>query len=699
MRRHFITKGLPWLLLFVMAVQIFLPVRYVLAIPVTDAPHTAVSVANGVIINGVWLATDGILLGTKVLIATTKATAIATGITAQGTTSLELKEYILDLIARVVAATLIRTMTNQVVGWIQGGSNVGFVANLDQEFRKAADQAGGEFLNKITGLNLCGDIGAYLKISLRVPTGLRSRLQCSLTQIVTNLESFARRFQNGGWKAFFALELQPQNNLTGAYLIALDAKINAETTARKRIEVGTKAGAGFLGFRVPKQVCEFVPNFSGGNEPEKLCHTEYVTKTPGRLVSDTLSKTMNIGYDFAVVADEIDESITVIVTALLQKLISSTFEIIDGSGEVTGGGEGIFDPGLSNISIPIIDLQNNGVFVEIYENLFIADAALRSLDGTLIQKRRALFAARTHGGTDTILEQEIAGLEAKKADILTSKFDLLLLRRSFMSILESPEIPNLARELSDIVQKLEDRIGGLDVTSAVKPKGIARNDLQELFLGEKTNLESSIVLLNDTISESLRLSTSTDITRNRLVAQRGILQLSLSFLGDMFNAVVTARTREELEDILLASSQALIDSNQILDQGNRLLIETDIFLPLPNLFANAISMSGEPRTGNTLTFTSSITNNGGTVAGASTARYCMDVTVASCYNGGSERISVHSVGPIGVSKNSGAITSSGWTAIEGSHTVIFCSDVAGVVTESDESSDDNCEPFSFGVGE
>lgn len=547
-----------------------------------------------------------------------------------------IKQYLLDLAARIIAGTILRAMTNQVVGWIQGGSNVGFAANLDKEFRKAVDEAGGDFLNNLTGLNLCGDIGAYLKIALRVP-GLKSRLQCTLTKIVGNLEKFARKFQNGGWKAFFALELQPQNSLSGAYLIALDAKIYAETKAQKRTEVGILAGAGFMGFRVPEKKCEDIivsaasvtlgdegpvlapgeaetiitspgESPSSGVMKKKNCRTEYVTKTPGRLVSDTLSNTFKVGYDFAVVADEINEAIATIVTALLQKLISSTFEIIDSSGEVTGGGEGLFDPGVSSIPITALDLQDNRIFIQIYENLFIADAALRSLDGTLITKRRNLFAIRKEisdlkktlatldpasleasdigtkitelGGKETILEGEISTLEAKKTAVLLSKFDLLLLRRSLTSPLESTELAALIEEMPNILQKLQDQIEGLDVSGAVRPSGVARRDMQELFLGEKTNTESSIALLDDTIAEMTRLSPAAipDIDRGRLVAHRSVLLASLSLLGDTFDATVEARTREELGDILRASSRVMIDSNQSLDQSNKLLISTDEIL-------------------------------------------------------------------------------------------------------------------------
>ena len=41
-----------------------------------------------------------------------------------------IKEYLLDVAGRIIAGGIIRNLSNQVVGWIQGGNgqNVGFVA-------------------------------------------------------------------------------------------------------------------------------------------------------------------------------------------------------------------------------------------------------------------------------------------------------------------------------------------------------------------------------------------------------------------------------------------------------------------------------------------------------------------------------------------------------------------------------------------
>lgn len=290
-------------------------------------------------------------------------------ITSAGITSLQVKEYVLDPLANLAAQTIIRAMTQQILGWIQGNDS-GFVQNFDQAFRQAADQAGGEFLNKITGLNLCGNIGAFINISLRTP-GLRQRVECTVTDIVKNVQNFYRNFSQGGWPAFIRISLEPQNNPAGAFLIALDAKIEAENRARQRIGRADKA-EGFLGFRVPvqkncvtvssnitqkdadvatglsvdpgqKKLTVVGPGPKDIDPINKVCETEYETKTPGEVFAKGLKDSIYSGLDSAKLADEINEAIASILTALLNKVIASSSG--SGGGVISGDFSDIPNPG------------------------------------------------------------------------------------------------------------------------------------------------------------------------------------------------------------------------------------------------------------------------------------------------------------------------------------------------------------------
>lgn len=278
-------------------------------------------------------------------LAQTTISAIMNKLIAATTDKIAFKEYILDPLANAFAVSLIRGMTNSVIGWIQGGGG-GFVDNLEAELRRELDKRGEEFLNQLSGVNLCGNIGTTnLQQSLRTPRGggaLRQQLECTVTDIVANVNSFFNDFSQGGWPAFIKLAFDPQNTFEGAYLIALDAKVAAETDLKESIINQYIAGKGFLGFRVPVgKNC--VQDEQGNN----ICFTEYETKTPGNLVADLLTEATTIGFKKGVVADEIDEAIESIITALIDKIMSSSF----------GGGEGLFNRELSNLPSGVENLD------------------------------------------------------------------------------------------------------------------------------------------------------------------------------------------------------------------------------------------------------------------------------------------------------------------------------------------------------
>ena len=118
---------------------------------------------------------------------------------------------------------------------------------------------------------------------------------------------------------------------------------------------------------------------------------------------------------------------------------------------------------------------------------------------------------------------------------------------------------------------------------------------------------------------------------------------------------------------------------------------------LPDLSANAISRSGILEDGETLTFTTTVTNAGGGIAGASTGRYCLDVSEASCLSSATGQLSTPAIGALNPSQTS-AIFTQNWTATLGSHTVVFCADVFNVVAESFEDAASNCATNAFTVG-
>lgn len=605
-----------------------------------------------------------------------------------------LKKWIFDPAARIVIRALLQATTQQIVSWINGngGKNVGYVANLEQALRQEADAAGGEFLNNLTGLNLCGNIGAFLNITLRTP-GLRQRLECTVTDIIRNLDSFYQNFQQGGWPAFIRITLEPQNTAAGAYLFALDAKVEAENRARERVTEGYKAGGGFLGFRVPvKKNCyisqsaeqkeaasqvgniylrgepldKFVQSlgnlqfaspllaqlnqgeFEGVEEAQRqaaqrelqraaeeaaqraereqiraaeetalrdedrflqreFCETEYETKTPGALIADGLSKATFGGLDFAWAAKEFDEAISVIINALIQKLISTAF--VGSSGATSG--QGIFDPGFRNL--PREDLTESVIAKRINDGLFMADAAIALADTKLISDRKALFDARKKideltaqdpsGASADIqgqiqqLRQRISTLQASiaatfeiKKKILFSQYDLLLLEQSLASSVTPSEIQRVAQDLPAIILRLGNatsQLGALPNTAI--STGSRKQDLLEKLRGTKNNLTNALTLVDDTGREIERVLAGNlenakrqelTLSRTALLTQRQLLQSQLDSVTATEREILPTQNEDRIRDAAISFSRRLLIINQILEQTGDILTKIDTSLKL-----------------------------------------------------------------------------------------------------------------------
>ncbi|MDP3710198.1 MAG: hypothetical protein Q8R29_00550, partial [bacterium] len=306
------------------------------------------------------------------------------------------KECLLKPFVRATSAMMIRSLTTSIVTWIQGydpvtnRSNVGFVGNFKQSLRQELDQEAGIFLNKLTNVNLCGGVGfqRFLKIRLSTPYGypddssaLQRQLGCTATDIVKQVKYDYRALQEnfaGGWPAFLRFALEPQNNPYGAYLIALDAKVLAETEAREGFEKGFLAGGGFLGFTTDEyRDClpirdqatinhlrelktdsrqtgleketkeafkEIYDDFKRENAIKEKgtgweqCSIDKVVRTPGQTTAFMLNKVIGSGIDQATVATEMDNLISATINATINR-------IVGGSG---GRSKGIFQSELAS---------------------------------------------------------------------------------------------------------------------------------------------------------------------------------------------------------------------------------------------------------------------------------------------------------------------------------------------------------------
>ncbi|MDP3769420.1 MAG: hypothetical protein U1A25_03170 [Candidatus Sungbacteria bacterium] len=249
--------------------------------------------------------------------------------------SLNTKEYILDPLIRVLVFSTLQSMTDEVMGWITGdeGRGVGFVKNLEQELANEVAARAEEFADHLNGVNLCSiNLKQYLQLRLSVPQignyrRLNPQLSCKLTGIVDDIENFYNDFNNGGWDAFLNVALIPENNFYGASFIAEQNSLLAQASAASTLSEKARLGAGFKGVQLTKksEVCETVTDEEGG--AELYCYTEQEVTTPGKLISESLNKSLNdTSFDSVLGADELSELIDAffsdVINALLGQLLS-----------------------------------------------------------------------------------------------------------------------------------------------------------------------------------------------------------------------------------------------------------------------------------------------------------------------------------------------------------------------------------------
>lgn len=263
------------------------------------------------------------------------AVSVAQGVVIQAKHEVEfnLEEWVLKPAVRVLILALIRTMTGQIVAWItgDGGRNVGFVNNLENEAIKEADRRGGEFLNRLTGINLCSaNLRDFVKANLSLPgyNNLNPQLACTITGIKGNVDNFYRDFNNGGWTTFVSIAANPQNNGFGATLIAQAnfeaAKNAAVSDSQKKLEIGK----GFKGVQLTKlgEKCEWSPI-----NKTRECYNTDVATTPGGIINDQLSKSLYdaAGINFAnnEVAGVIDAALTTIITTMVSTVIQKSHNL------------------------------------------------------------------------------------------------------------------------------------------------------------------------------------------------------------------------------------------------------------------------------------------------------------------------------------------------------------------------------------
>ena len=470
--------------------------------------------------------------------------------TVRGTVNTETvaqKQTIINILARIAIAALIRAFTNQVIGWIQqdGGANVGFVDDLQGQLRREADLEGGNFLNNLTGVNLCGDIGAALRISLRGPSNLRQRLGCTVTDIVANVNDFYQDFSQGGWPAFLKIGLEPQNNPYGAYLIALDAKTAAEASAREGLLQKFLAGSGFLGVGSKAKICQQILPERPGDPIGEECHYEQPITLPGSAIARLLPEQIMSDQNYLYAAREIDDAIIAVANALITKVISSAVSISRGDEGERDAGPGIFDPELAEISLDVQELAGNSVQQQTENGIMSADAAVEKITQSISAAQRDLFIARRSRQPDTTLQAQLVAKLGQQRELLSVAGELLEIKRLFVNADDPQDIIDAGARLPPVQSRLNQILSQIPDTAIVAvATGDQKQDTTTELRNTTLHISGMSTLLREMQGEARRLAnqeaSTTPQRRTELETKSRDIDAEVLRLGDSRTAIAAA---------------------------------------------------------------------------------------------------------------------------------------------------------------
>lgn len=277
---------------------------------------------------------------------------VHTGATTAGLVA-EASKFVLDQALKVALQALkkrlLDTMTDQIVGWINGNGAPKFTTNFGSVFRDAADAAVGDVLQQYAETKvLCEPFAFNIQLQLQQPPPLSRQVTCSLTQVIGNFQAYRNNFQNGGWLGYQEL-LKPQNNQWGVEIITQNEILNRtaqKTNAsvlKQQVNIGFNSEECTGGWDLIDKrtnlpatkypVTHFNPDKSRSPDDPPLqflppgdsnvalkCTSATVT-TPGSALAAGLPKALYSGLDFIINAQDLSNSLAIIADAAFNRLI------------------------------------------------------------------------------------------------------------------------------------------------------------------------------------------------------------------------------------------------------------------------------------------------------------------------------------------------------------------------------------------
>jgi len=230
------------------------------------------------------------------------------------------KEDLVKSLRDVIAKRIIDYIVDQTIVWIQGGGQPKFVTDWDGFLKDAANIAFDQVIKDVGLAQLCSPFKLQVQISLLPVQQFQQRIDCTLDDVVKNIEDFYNDFEKGGWIAYNET-WQPQGNYYGEMLMIYDEMITRGALAKEAAEKEALAGKGFLSV---KKCLE--------QDEEGTCIKEEIV-TPGDTVGVAVASAITSDTQWAA---NIQSWTAALINAVINRVIKEGVGVMKGSEESSG---------------------------------------------------------------------------------------------------------------------------------------------------------------------------------------------------------------------------------------------------------------------------------------------------------------------------------------------------------------------------
>jgi len=224
-----------------------------------------------------------------------------------------------DTLRDVVAKRIIDYIVDETVEWIQGGGKPKFVTDWQGFLRQAGNIAFDQMIKDVGLAWLCQPFSLQVKISLLPVPKFSKRIECTLDDVVKNIEDFYKDFEKGGWIAYQEA-WQPQNNYYGQMLMIHDETLTRMAQKTEAAANEALAGKGFLSVKK----CVLYDDYGTGG-----C-LKYEIVTPGDTVGQVVARGMTSDIEWAA---NIKSWTSALVNAVINRLTREGIGLLKGSAE------------------------------------------------------------------------------------------------------------------------------------------------------------------------------------------------------------------------------------------------------------------------------------------------------------------------------------------------------------------------------